>query len=333
MSTTTTATRDAEAPFHASAHKADVVLQTQDNVRFYVVKSILAYASPFFENLFSDASSAELVDGLLLVRLHDDSIPLQKMLQLFYPCSDRPEFTAAEEIAEVHAIAEKYCMAELIRPAMERTGVSSPNFPGHPILLYCIAVRLRLPDLVRHAARKCLSVSRESLFAEDDASKHFQYLNGADITGLLKYHQNCGEALVRALDKENKDSDGVWGRLDVAHPWTFGWDTLKLHCPNVNDPNSRHTLPDGRMTHPWFATYLNSLPELLRPQPCLESAGHLTALNTLISYAQTCSLCRGLLLLKLKNWKRVMHEVFDKAISKVRSNYLGFANPLNIFRF
>lgn len=315
--TTTLAVRDAEAPFHPSTHKADVVLESQDSVRFHVVKSILAFASPFFENLFSDATTHETVDGKLLVRLHDDSVPLRKTLQLFYPCNVMPDFTAAEEVTEVHAIAEKYCMVDLVLPALERAVRYSTVFSCHPVLLYCVAVRLRLPNLTRCAAKKCLSVDYASLFTDDGLAEHFEHLTGRDVTRLSNYHQRCGEAAFKIA----KSSGPLWARLNqLKCPWTFKKDEWQFF--HTGDSQTVSIAPI-LFSHPWLPTYINTLAGLLRSQPCLESIlksdVYTVATDAMHRDIKSCSTCQKHILTRFDDLKISMAEELERAVSGVRN--------------
>ena len=325
-----TAARDAEAPFHPAAHKADVVLESQDDVRFYVVKSILAYASPFFENLFSDAMPHESAEGKPLVRLHDDSDLLRKTLQLFYPCNVMPDFTTAEEVTEVHAIAKKYCMVDFILPALERAVRHSTVFHCHPVLLYCVAVRLRLPNLTHCAAKKCLSINYASLFTDDGFDEHFEYLTGRDVTRLSNYHQRCGEAALKLA----KSNGPLWIRLNkLPCPWAFKPDEWKFFHTGDSTILSRAPVLYG---HSWLSAYVNAIVGLLQSQPCLESVDKLDVFTAVTDAmhreVKGCSTCQKDVLTRFDDLKKAIAEELERAIMAVRSpHHATYDRLLTVF--
>jgi hypothetical protein len=66
---------------------ANFIIRSSDNVNFRVHKSVLAMASPFFEDLLSlpQPSDGESVDGLPVVQLSEDSELLNSLISMFYP--------------------------------------------------------------------------------------------------------------------------------------------------------------------------------------------------------------------------------------------------------
>jgi hypothetical protein len=66
---------------------ANFIIQSSDNVDFRVHKSVLAMASPFFKDLLSlpQPSDSEVVDGLPVVQLSEDSELLSSLISILYP--------------------------------------------------------------------------------------------------------------------------------------------------------------------------------------------------------------------------------------------------------
>jgi hypothetical protein len=72
-------------PFDVS--DANLIIRSSDLVDFRVHKSVLAMASPFFEDLLSlpQPSDSEIVDGLPVVQFSESSELLSSLLSILYP--------------------------------------------------------------------------------------------------------------------------------------------------------------------------------------------------------------------------------------------------------
>ena len=66
---------------------ANLIIRSSDHVDFRVHKPVLAMASPFFEDLLSlpQPSDSEIVDGLPVVQLSEDSELLNSLISILYP--------------------------------------------------------------------------------------------------------------------------------------------------------------------------------------------------------------------------------------------------------
>ena len=66
---------------------ANLIIQSSDLVNFRVHKPVLAMASPFFEDLPSHSrpSDSDLIDGLPVVQLSEDSELLNCLISILYP--------------------------------------------------------------------------------------------------------------------------------------------------------------------------------------------------------------------------------------------------------
>jgi hypothetical protein len=66
---------------------ANLIIRSSDNVNFRVHKSILTMVSPFFKDLLSlpQPSDGEIVDGLPVVQLSEDSELLNSLISRLYP--------------------------------------------------------------------------------------------------------------------------------------------------------------------------------------------------------------------------------------------------------
>ena len=74
-------------PLCLNLHNANVILQSSDKVNYRVHKLVLALCSPFFEDMLSlpQPPDDEIVDGLPVVQLSEDSGVLNCLVSLLYP--------------------------------------------------------------------------------------------------------------------------------------------------------------------------------------------------------------------------------------------------------
>ena len=65
----------------------NLIIRSSDLVNFRVHKSVLATASPFFKDLLSlpQPSDSEIVDGLPVVQMSEDSELLNSLVSILYP--------------------------------------------------------------------------------------------------------------------------------------------------------------------------------------------------------------------------------------------------------
>ena len=66
---------------------ANLIIRSSDLINFRVHKPVLAMASPFFEDLLSlpQPSDSEIIDGLPVVQVSEDSELLNSLISILYP--------------------------------------------------------------------------------------------------------------------------------------------------------------------------------------------------------------------------------------------------------
>ena len=190
------APRNALFPFNSP--RADVILQSSDNVRFRVRKAILSEASPVFESMFGLPPEQAASDSstLPVVPLAEDSAVIEGLLRLCYPLDTAPTDprTIDEAVAWLLA-ARKYDMERAERYITRVMGTLVSSAPFHT---YCLSIRYRLgEDLARAAAASFLD---EPLRTEypfiDPELKHISAF--AYIT-LCNFHHLCSAAAEAAI--------------------------------------------------------------------------------------------------------------------------------------
>ena len=101
-------------PLCLNLHDANVILWSSDKVNYRVHKSVLALSSPFFEDMLSlpQPPDNEIVDGLPVVQLSEDSGVLNCLVSLFYPIS--PVIPGSyKKVFALLAACQKYDMVSI----------------------------------------------------------------------------------------------------------------------------------------------------------------------------------------------------------------------------
>ena len=124
---------------------ADIILRSQDGVRFHVHKLFLAYASPYFKHMFLLPSK----DGQSLpIDVPESGRIWESLLRLCYP-EDDPSFQNIDAIADVIAAAIKYEFSyaiKFMRKELRR------HIPSNALDVFAIAYRLELLEEARAAS-------------------------------------------------------------------------------------------------------------------------------------------------------------------------------------
>lgn len=139
----------AKAPFDIQS--AEVIFRTSDNVDFHVFKSILALASPLFNDMFSldqppPTTNSRTQTGPIVVS--EESETIDALLRLCYPITN-PQFQTLTHVGNVIEAATKYQMSEARRLAVD--GLLA-FVDTDPLQLFAISCRMRLEEHAKTAA-------------------------------------------------------------------------------------------------------------------------------------------------------------------------------------
>ncbi|KAH9918222.1 uncharacterized protein BXZ73DRAFT_53092, partial [Epithele typhae] len=170
-------------PFNKAS--ADTILRTVDRVDFRVRRSILAEASPFFEDMFSLPQPIAPIDAngnganaIPIVHVSEDSKTLRMLLLLCYPVN-KPDLVSLEEIVPVLEGAQKYVMEW---PVTLLSRMLLALVPAHPLRVWAVACRTGLQDVARCAAKEIKKLSPDhastSPFFEPALRKMVESLGG-----------------------------------------------------------------------------------------------------------------------------------------------------------
>jgi hypothetical protein len=144
-------TPTARAPFDDMV--ADVIIHSHDGVHFYVYKTVLALASPFFKDMFSLPQTTHSIQQAIsksapVVDVAEDSQTLDHLLRLCYPIID-PVITELTEVGHVLEAAIKYQMEEATQ--LMRALLSTFVY-DKPLQVYVIACHLQLETEAKASA-------------------------------------------------------------------------------------------------------------------------------------------------------------------------------------
>ena len=201
--------------FHVS--DANFIIRSSDLVDFRVHKSVLAMASPIFEDLLSlpQYSDSEAVDGLPVVQLSESSELLNSLIPMLYPVPtvvpnsydkvsyilvtyQRNKLTSWYKVLYLLAACQKYEMASVqsfIRAEVNRRAYPAPN-GVEAFTAYAIASANELIPETERAARLTLNLPMTFKVLGEG----LRLFEGWALHDLVKFRRRCAENLVTCLD-------------------------------------------------------------------------------------------------------------------------------------
>ncbi|KIY66305.1 hypothetical protein CYLTODRAFT_377995 [Cylindrobasidium torrendii FP15055 ss-10] len=252
---------DIPSPFD-SIEKADLVIETVDGARLFVVKTFLIYASPFFANLFADSDPDETHQGIPLYRVPEAFCTMITLLQLSYPVylvnQDAIVGTRIDR-ALMDAI-EKYMMEGIhnhLKLVVEKAELVKEN----PLKVYAIARHLRWDDLARAAARACLNID----LLDAEHIPELEMITSREYQCLIRYFRRCAGAVTAAISQSVKTKS-----FSITAPLP---DSLHIEfCRGCEYSNGNSPYRIGPLKVPmWIDGYIRDpvLPESsIRPGNC-----------------------------------------------------------------
>ena len=317
--------KDAPSPFNSP--RADVILQSSDNVHFRVRKAILSEASPVFESMFSlppeQATSSSSSNSLLVVPLTEPSGVIEGLLRLCYPAdTTRTDPRTIDEAAAWFIVARKYDMERVERYIAQ---AMRPLVSSAPLHTYCLSIRYRLgEDIARAAARSFLDEPLRTHYPSVDPElKHisaFAYIN------LCNYHNRCSTAAQDAIDRYLLADPNLEERC---------WKTCLAYRNKPRCSYSSRFSVDGAeySVIKWFAELILHCKSLVKDRPSgIQLACHDT-IKQALSSAGECSHCKEHAWDDVQAFLSLVKTQIDNAIAEVsyfaysESFYLRCAGP------
>ncbi|KAJ7291052.1 hypothetical protein C8J57DRAFT_1271228 [Mycena rebaudengoi] len=224
--------KDADPPFGADAEYSDVIVRSSDAVDFHAHKVILAFASPFFKNMFAFpppppglSGSNELRDGKPIVHLPESSHAVEKLLLICYPrAHGQHVFENLDGLGSAHEAAGKY----LISGGREMLAACllDPKFLGkEPLRVFAIACHRGLEDVAKAAAR--WSLRDPFLPPNGFLIPEFRLISAHTLAKLLGFWRDCIDAAKSATDLYYDPVDA----FDFDDDWQ--WNSSTPSCSSV----------------------------------------------------------------------------------------------------
>ena len=307
----------------------DIVFKTSDGVHFFIHKVILAEASPFFADMFSlpqpqtdsdvpaspsaDASvptksftvsQKHTISGLPIITITELSTTLEPLLRMCYPMADPGPATLGELPLLIDA-ARKY---ELSWPMAQLKRQLVAAADSAPLAAYAIAIRFRLLDEARVAARSFLYHQAPWPYVGE-----LEYITGGAYYRLLEYRERCVAAAI-----DVPEGDLQWfTTMDANAPICF-WTGTPCQCPQ-HGPSTRRVAPiiTTKYMKPWFTSYLNEVSSMLRGNPCDGPLKQPTIMDSVLLAAVACSSCRIHAIGQLRDFTMKMAAEVDRRVSEV----------------
>ena len=166
--------------------EASIIVRSSDHANFRVHKSVLAVSSPFFKDLLSlpQPSDGELVDGLPVVELPEDSGLLNSLISLLYPVTPViPD--SYQKVLALLAVCQKYEMESV--QSVIRAAIKVGTFPApvqaEGFRAYAMASGMGLVPEAEVAAR--LTLGQPMTF--ESLGEELRSFKGRAVCDLIRY--------------------------------------------------------------------------------------------------------------------------------------------------
>jgi len=215
-------------PFDVS--DTNLIIRSSDNIDYRVHKTVLALASPFFKNLLSLPwpSDSDIVDGLYVVPLSENSELLNTLISMLYPVRTVIP-NSYEKVLYLLAASQKYEMASV--QSFIRGEVGRKAFPVLKVTeafnAYAIASAKNLIPEMENAAR--LTLDHPMTFKS--LGEGLRLFEGRALRDLVNFRRRCRDKSVTCLDSFHQS-------LVPSSDW--------VGCPEVmplRDPRQKRVLP------------------------------------------------------------------------------------------
>ncbi|KAL0576233.1 hypothetical protein V5O48_005743 [Marasmius crinis-equi] len=268
--------------------RADVILRTVDGVDFRMHKSLLSFASPFFEGMFSlpqpdkpSTTALQNHDGLSIVPMPESSKVVEKLLMFCHP-AHAPVLESLDEVRLVIEPALKYDMAGIVKRIIAQL---EPIIFEEPLRSYCVSWQFKLTDQVQKAAKLLL---RQPLLPRRFV-RELDLIPATALHRLHEYHYNCGKA-ARAVAT-------AFGWIDMSSYIRFGAGGPCFDCSNEETMTGydNQAIP----ARSWWVEYMHEAASLLQERPCGATVKDPELLNRTFRKAVQCRYCKERVLMEM----------------------------------
>jgi len=287
--------------------KADIILRSADNVDFKMFRSLLSFASPFFDGMFSlpspppEGNNDDMKDGLPVVQLSESSETVENLLLFCHPwCA--PVLQNLQEVQTILGAATKYDM-QGVASRVRRILVAPRFIEKEPLRVFAIALSYNLDDEARLAARHTLKFP----FFPREYVSELEGISAGALHRLQAYHYGCGKAANAVA------TSFAWISLDsFIH---FG----ARYCRECS-LNEFITIQDSRQisARRWWLAYMRDAGEALMERPCGSTVRRPDITFKALKAASTCASCRETAFSEMREFMDAFDNEVESTVSTVR---------------
>ena len=291
--------------------KADIVLRTVDGVDFRMYKSLLSFASPFFEGMFSlpqpESRSTALQNhnGLPIVPMPESSKAVEKLLMFCHP-AHCPILESLDEVRLVLEPAVKYDMAGVVKRVVIQF---DPFIAEEPLRSYCVAWQFKLHDQVQQAARLLL---KQPLIPRRFV-RELDLIPATALHRLHEYHYSCGKA-ARAMAT-------AFGWIDMASYIRFGAGGVCFECSDGEAVTGYDNQEIPSRT--WWMEYMQEAALLLQERPCGATVKDPDLMNKTFRKAVQCRHCKDRVFTEMQEFTEEFAREIERTTAMVRVKRVG----------
>ncbi|KAH8105115.1 hypothetical protein BXZ70DRAFT_1004648 [Cristinia sonorae] len=312
----------AAAPFDETA-QADVILRSSDKVDFHVLKVILSLSSIIFRDMFelagteSSSLSSSSIDSntnktvqstLPVVEISENGDTVDAILRIIYPTTDDCFPTKIPLICAMLEAGRKY---ELSRVSTIAAQCLSSAANTSPIVVYAIACRYGMDDIVRTAAVATLRLPILQLSSDDEELKR---ISAHTFVQLLEFRRQCAlSASAFAASSNNRILVEFWGNLEHGHTCSNGCSPIKVRSYNSRPRYLTVYIPQ------WWSTLQQQYSDKLKETMWDEETAKAELIDVM-SMQHTCLRCRELStsnVRRINNFVRFMSEGIQRKRSEL----------------
>ncbi|KAK0489215.1 hypothetical protein IW261DRAFT_1557706 [Armillaria novae-zelandiae] len=245
-------TTTASFPFNDTS--ADLILRSSDRVHFHVHKPLLSLASPVFRDMFGIGQAPQILPGIPVVQMSEDSDVLHKLLVWCDPRSvTLPGQFTFLDISRVLSLTDKFMMEGVTsRVAMLLLPKHVDMLPAH---VYALAHRGRGSwgdGLMRAAAWQSL---------KSDFPHHTRVFDDIPAKALMRLYEYRIDCIIAT---QSLISNIRW--IPRERPWQHHYhNTEECSCISLECNGGRSWVAK------WFVSYLTRAADALKEKPCREA--------------------------------------------------------------
>ncbi|KAF7793997.1 hypothetical protein EIP86_005123 [Pleurotus ostreatoroseus] len=301
---------------------ADVIIKSSDGHEYRLHKAILGKASQIFKDMFrlpqsspgsspssnESAEPPEVIDGLPVVYLTEDTRTLQLVFSFCYPM-EHPELASLKDVHRVLEAANKYEMTAVAAWASKAWPTIAAQDPR---AAFGVAAMMRWDCEARIAARLML---REPIWPlEPPLPPEYKFVAADTIVRLESYHRQCAEAACRAIQDE------AWCKRIYNK-------ASCLHCQGKSGTSTQNL----RMND-WWISYTTQSAAALRSRPAARTVRSEDFVLNIVQKTFSTSLCdiSSHCMQKIKSAVELFSEEIDTVIGQVKIHILSLYCALQL---